>query len=179
VGKSSEGNSKFDQFGQVCVVHQNGIIAIVQSFESPSENTNAPAETGESSQTATPETSASPVGGSMQEYYQLKQNLLLWTLVLTAIIFVAVWMTYNLNIALNYFIGACIGVIYLRMLAKDVEALGGQKIKLSKTRFVPLIGAIVLASQWNQLQILPIFLGFVTYKAAIIGYTLTSLLPDR
>jgi len=151
----------------------------VYSGESSSANANTPTATGQSHQTASSEARTASTGSSMQEFYQLKRNLLWWTLVLTAIIFVSVWIAYNLNIALNYFIGACIGVIYLRMLAKDVEALGGQKVKLSKTRFVPLIGAIVLASQWNQLQILPIFLGFVTYKAALIGYTLTSLLPDN
>ena len=116
---------------------------------------------------------------SMQEFYNLYQELLIGTLVLTGVIFVSVWTFYSLNIALNYLLGSCTGVLYLRMLAKDVEALGGEKKQLSKTRLALLIGLILLASQWNQLQIMPIFLGFLTYKAALIIYVLrTSFIPD-
>ncbi len=107
---------------------------------------------------------------SMQEFYQLYQELLLITLVLTGIICISVCVFYSLNIALNYLLGACVGVVYLRMLAKDVERLGNEKSQLSKTRLALIVGVILLASRWNQLRILPIFLGFLTYKAALIIY---------
>jgi ATP synthase protein I len=106
----------------------------------------------------------------MQEFYKLYQELLLITLVLTGVVFISVWIFYSLNIALNYLLGACTGVVYLRMLAKDVERLGREKNQLSKTRLALLVGIILLASRWNQLQILPIFLGFLTYKATLIIY---------
>jgi len=114
---------------------------------------------------------AKPVdSSSMQEFYQLYQELLIITLALTVVIFVSVWVFYSLNIALNYLLGACTGVLYLKMLAKDVERLGREKQQLSKTRLALLIALILLASRWNQLQILPIFLGFLTYKATLIIY---------
>jgi len=117
--------------------------------------------------------------GSMQEYYQLQQELLVNTLALTGIIFISVWIFYSLNIALNYLIGACTCVVYLRMLANDVERLGREKERLSKSRFALFIGLIIVATQLNQLQILPIFLGFLTYKAALIVYMLRiTFLPD-
>ncbi|AFZ22871.1 ATP synthase I chain [Cylindrospermum stagnale PCC 7417] len=111
-----------------------------------------------------------PVDSSMQEFYQLYQELLVTTLALTGIVFVSVWIFYSLNIALNYLLGACAGVLYLRMLAKDVEGLGREKQSLSKTRLALLVALLLLASRWNQLQILPIFLGFLTYKATLIIY---------
>lgn len=109
---------------------------------------------------------------SMQDFYRLYQELLWTTLAITAIVFVSVWISYSLNIALNYMIGAATGVIYIRMLAKDVERLGREKQKLSNTRLALLIILILLASRWNQLKILPIFLGFLTYKAALIIYVI-------
>jgi ATP synthase protein I len=115
----------------------------------------------------------------MQEFYQLSQELLMITLVLTGIVFICVWIFYSLNIALNYLIGACTGVVYLRMLAKDVERLGREKSQLSKTRLALLILLILLASRWNQLQIMPIFLGFLTYKATLIIYVIrTAFISD-
>lgn len=116
---------------------------------------------------------------SMEEFYQLYQKLLVITLVLTGIIFISVWIFYSLNIALNYLIGACAGVVYLKMLAKDVERLGDEKKRLSKGRFALFIGLIVLATQWHELQVMPIFLGFLTYKATLLVYTVqTAFLPD-
>lgn len=110
----------------------------------------------------------------MQEYYQLCQALLRWTLAFTAIVFVTVWLVYSLNLALNYLIGACTGVVYLRMLARDVEQLGRTKKRLGSTRLALVAGLIIVATQWNQLQVMPVFLGFLTYKVALIVYVIWS-----
>lgn len=114
----------------------------------------------------------------MLEYYQLQQNLLKICLFLTGIIFVFVWIFYSLNIALNYFIGACTGVVYLRLLARNVAQLGRGRSRISNSRLALLIGVIVLASRVNDLQIMPIFLGFLTYKVAVIAYMVqTTFMP--
>lgn len=112
---------------------------------------------------------------SMKEFYQLYQEFLTITLVLTGIIVISVWIFYSLNIALNYLLGACAGVVYLRMLAKDVERLSTENARLSKSRFALLVALILLASRWNQLQILPIFLGFLTYKATLLFYVVREV----
>ena len=140
------------------------------------ESTEPTLETGDISQ---PGSTATETTESMQEFYQLSQELLAITLVLTGVVFICVWIFYSLNIALNYAIGACTGVVYLRMLAKDVERLGREKSQLSKTRLALLIVLILLASRWNQLQIMPIFLGFLTYKATLIIYVIrTAFISD-
>ncbi|MGA9381286.1 MAG: ATP synthase subunit I [Phormidium sp.] len=115
---------------------------------------------------------------SMQEYYNLQKELFVVTLTTTAIIFVSVWISYNLNTALNYLLGACTGVLYLRMLAKNVEQLGQQNRRLSKSRFAIFIGLIILATQLSQLQVLPIFLGFLTYKVALLYQMVRALMPS-
>jgi ATP synthase protein I len=113
---------------------------------------------------------------SIQEYHALQQELLITTLAMMAIAFFPVWIFYSLNIALNYLIGACTGVVYLRMLARNVEQLGRGTQQLNKTRLVLLVGLILIASRWDQLQIMPIFLGFLTYKVAVVFYMLRSIL---
>lgn len=115
---------------------------------------------------------------SMQDYYNLQNELYVVTLTTTAMIFVSVWIFYNLNTALNYLLGACTGVVYLRMLAKNVEQLGQQNRRLSKSRFAVFIGLIILATQLSQLQVLPIFLGFLTYKVALLYQMVRALMPS-
>ena len=116
---------------------------------------------------------------SMQEFYRLQRELLLITLALTGIIFVSVWLAYSLNIALNYLLGACTGVVYLKVLARNVERLGKDREKLGKSQLAIFIGLIIVATQWNQLQIVPIFLGFLTYKATLIVYMFRTFMAPN
>ena len=117
---------------------------------------------------------------SMQDFYQLQRELLVTTLVLIGPIFGSVWVFYSLSTALNYLLGACTGVVYLKVLARNVERLGTQEKQVGKSQLALFIGLIVVATQWNQLHVLPIFLGFLTYKGALLIYTLRILmLPDR
>lgn len=107
---------------------------------------------------------------SMREYYRLQRELLVVAIALTGIIFVSTWVFYSLNTALNYMIGSCAGIFYLRLLAKHVEQIGRKKGRLGQTRLAGLIILIILASRLEQLEILPVFLGFLTYKASLIVY---------
>ena len=156
--------------------HHN-LTVLVSSPVSLSDESIAPTPTTQQdAKTASEDTES---GNSMQEFHQLFQRLLLITLVLTGVIFISVWIFYSLNIALNYLIGACTGVVYLKMLARDVEQLGSEKTSLSKTRFALFIGVMIVASQWRELQILPIFLGFLTYKATLLVYMVQiAFIPD-
>ena len=113
---------------------------------------------------------------SMDEFYALRQELLLTTLVASGIAFFSVWWFYTLDVALSYLLGSLVGMVYLRMLARDVERLGPDK-KLGKNRLALFVVLILVVARWNQTQIVPAFLGFLTFKAAIIFYTLRITLP--
>ncbi len=126
-----------------------------------------------------------PSETSMQDYYRLQQNLLALTLAFSAVIFPTVWWAYSLNIALNYLVGAFTGVLYLRMLARSVGRIGREASSansggFNSGRLAILIGVLVVATQWQQLSVLPVFLGFLTYKAALIAFVLwTAVLPAK
>lgn len=120
-------------------------------------------------------TESPPQGNSMKEYYQLQKTLLLATLILMGVIFFPVWYFYSLNTALNYLLGAAVGLMYLRFLGKDVERLGQQNQRIGSKGLGIFAVLIIVASRWQQLHILPVFLGFLTYKGAIIFYTLQTV----
>ncbi|MEO1294588.1 MAG: ATP synthase subunit I [Cyanobacteria bacterium J06636_16] len=119
-----------------------------------------------------------PSSNPMSDYYRLQARLLRVTVIFSVVIFVSVWLSYSLHVALNYLIGACVGVVYLRMLSKNVERLGSSSGGISGGRLALVALLILVASQWNQLEIMPAFLGFLTYKAALIGYTLWEAFPS-
>jgi ATP synthase protein I len=115
---------------------------------------------------------------SMDEYRQLKLELFVGTLVISTVVFVAVAMLKNLPVALNYLLGAVAGVVYLRLLSKDVDRIGSENQRISWNRMALFVGLMVVAAKWHQLQVLPVFLGFLTYKAALLVYLIRTLLAD-
>jgi ATP synthase protein I len=115
---------------------------------------------------------------SMGEYQQLKQELFLTTLAIAAVAFPTVVYFFGLRTAGNYLLGAVTGVVYLRLLARDVDRLGTETMKLSLNRQALVIVLMLVAAKWDQLQILPVFLGFLTYKAASIVYLVRILSSD-
>ncbi|MEG4284565.1 ATP synthase subunit I [Microcoleus sp. A006_D1] len=142
----------------------------------PTEPTPVTEDIPQAGTVSTVSTVSSETSNPMQDFYSLQQELLAYTLAFTAIIFISVWIFYSLNIALNYLLGASTGVVYLKMLARDVERIGSENQRISKTRLGLFFAVMIVGTQWNQLQILPIFLGFLTYKAALMVYVIRSAL---
>jgi ATP synthase protein I len=118
---------------------------------------------------------------SMEDYYQLQKTLYLVTIALIGIIYFPVWYFYSLNTALNYLLGAVVGIVYLGLLGKEVERLGQQEQRVGTKGLAVFAILIIVASKWQQLHILPVFLGFLTYKAAILIYMLQTIMnvPDK
>ena len=115
---------------------------------------------------------------SMGEYQQLKRELYLITLAITVVAFVTVVLVYGWKISFSYLLGAVAGVVYLRLLAKDVDRIGNESVKLSPNRLALFVVLMLVAAKWHQLQILPVFLGFLTYKAALLIYIFRTIWLD-
>ncbi|BAQ62951.1 ATP synthase protein I2 [Geminocystis sp. NIES-3708] len=57
-------------------------------------------------------------------------------------------------------------------MSREVERVGTSKRSIGATRLAIFAGLMIVATQRQQLQVIPIFLGFMTYKAAILFYIL-------
>ena len=104
----------------------------------------------------------------MEEYNRLKLRLILITLGAGVVIGLAVGVWYGWNIALSYAVGALVGTVYFRMLTKSVDRLGSESNRLGFSRLGLFVLLIVVAAKSDQLEILPAFLGFMTYKVAVL-----------
>jgi ATP synthase protein I len=119
---------------------------------------------------------------SLDEYGDLKLKLLVITLIMSGAISLTVWGVCGSNLALNYLLGAVVGMVYLRMLSRDIDQLGQQQKLLSyskPSRFLLFTVLIVAAARVQHLHVLPVFLGFMTYKVAILVYTIQDLTRTR
>ena len=126
-----------------------------------------PAKNSASLQTVV-ENSFTSVSDGMEDYNRLKFKLLVLTFASGIIIGLAVWAWYGWNIALSYFVGALVGTVYFRMLTKGVDRLGSESNRLGFSRLGLFVILIVIAAKSDQLEILPAFLGFMTYKVAVL-----------
>ena len=115
---------------------------------------------------------------SMEDYYALIRELFVTTAVLIGIVFPAVWFRYGVGVASIYLLGAFTGMLYLRLLGKNVEKLG-QGGAVGKSQVAVFAGVMIAAAKIEQLSILPIFLGFLTFKAGIFVYTLRYVNSTR
>lgn len=131
----------------------------------PAKNSTAPQA---ATQTVV-ETSSTLVSDGMEEYNRLKSKLLVINIASGCIIALGVLWFYGWNIALSYAVGALVGTIYFRMLTKGVDRLGGESNRLSFSRLGLFILLIAIAAKSDQLHILPAFLGFMTYKVAVLA----------
>ncbi|MEO0852657.1 MAG: ATP synthase subunit I [Cyanobacteria bacterium J06648_11] len=119
-----------------------------------------------------------PVVATMQpggEYDRLQQRLVTTTFVIGVVIAIALAWVYPVNVALNYGLGALGGVVYFRMLARGVARIGRANRRLGPSRLALVAALVIVATRVDSLQVLPIFLGFLTYKVALLIYAVQVL----
>lgn len=131
-------------------------------------------------QDAEPEASASATEhpATMQpggEYDRLQQQLIIYAFGAGVVISIGLAFVYPPNVVANYGLGALCGVVYLRMLARGVARLGLANRRLGPSRMALVAALVVVATQVDSLQVLPIFLGFLTYKAALLIHAVQVL----
>ncbi len=112
-----------------------------------------------------------PSDNGMEDYARLQRRLMLATLMVSLVAtLVAAW-RFDLLVARSLLVGACAGVLYLRLLSRSVARLGGGSRQVGRFQLVVPIVLIVSAARFPQLELLPAFVGFLLYKPALILQT--------
>ncbi len=108
------------------------------------------------------------------EFAQLKQTLVVGTLLVALGLTVTVSLVWGLRTGLSFGVGGAAGALYLRLLAKSVESThsGGWRFPIGSARMVVFIGLMVIALKTKTLAALPAFLGFLTYKVFLLVYAI-------
>jgi len=114
----------------------------------------------------------------MVEYYALQRRLQLIAAGLALLLFGAVCFLYSFNTALSYLLGAFTGMVYFHLLGRSVASLGGKPDRFANLRFPVIVLALIISIKLQMLEMLPTFLGLMTFKVAILFDTLRDMYRD-
>ena len=114
------------------------------------------------------------------EYDKFRQHLLVTTLVTSLAICCTIVWFFPVNVVVNYAVGSLVGIVYLHMLGRGVARVGSASRSTGAPARLGLFALlIIVATQVKSLEVLPIFLGFMTFKAALFIYAFQTLVPSR
>ncbi|WP_255145464.1 ATP synthase subunit I [Synechococcus sp. ATX 2A4] len=120
-----------------------------------------------------PQTEATLANG-MEDYARLQRRILLATLILSAFAVVLAAFLFDRSTALSLAVGALAGMLYMRLLARSVARIGGDKRSVGKSQLLVPIVLVLAASRLPFLEIVPSLVGFLLYKPALILQALTD-----
>lgn len=137
---------------------------VLKSLETPADATPPDA----------PDVVAEVKDTGLDDFLRLQRRLLWLTLCLAAIAVPVTALVFDRSTALSLAIGAAGALLYLRLLARSVSRLGENSRSVGKVQLLVPIVLVLAASRLPQLSILPVFLGFLLYKPAVIIQALTD-----
>ncbi len=115
-----------------------------------------------------------PLANGMDDYVRLQRRIQLATLILSAFAVVLAALLFDRSTALSLAVGALAGMLYMRMLARSVARIGGDKRAVGKSQLLVPIVLVLAASRLPYLEIVPSLVGFLLYKPALILQALTD-----
>jgi ATP synthase protein I len=122
------------------------------------------------------------VAAEVARYESVKADFTTWTLALIGVGAATTAVAYSRDVCASYLVGAAGGLLYLRLLGRSVDAMGGGGNLAAgaagqQRLLIPLILALGY-NRWNtlfaagaglSLQLPPMLVGFFTYKLAVIA----------
>lgn len=104
----------------------------------------------------------------LADYIRLQRRLLVATVCLAAAAVVFTWALFGGETARSLLLGACCGLVYLRLLARSVSRLGPDSRSLGRLQLLVPCLLVIASSRIPALHLLPAFIGFVLYKPALL-----------
>lgn len=130
---------------------------------------------------------AERLAAEAQRYEDLKRELFAVAGGLALSLLAATYIFYGRDVAASYGVGALGGLLYLRLLNRSIDGVGGAGGVLSQPRLlIPIAMAMgyhryhhtMSGSSTVDLQLLPMLLGFFTYKGAVVAKQAATLFSD-
>ncbi|KAG6551153.1 hypothetical protein Mapa_007388 [Marchantia paleacea] len=128
-------------------------------------------------------------------YLKLKRDLQITTLGIGGLCAVSTYFAYSPQVAASYGAGLLGALVYVRMLGSSVDSIGAQDAgsaargALGQPRLLVPVVLVMVYNRWNalavpeydvmSLQLIPMLVGFFTYKAATLVETFKELLPNQ
>ena len=114
------------------------------------------------------ESSENNSGDLSTEYVLLQLRIFRINLVVTAFAAVVFILFVDLNAAISLLLGACSGIIYLRLLAKNIGSLGKSSSSVGKVQLIVPAALVLVVAKVPDLHLLPSLVGFLLYKPSLI-----------
>ena len=107
-------------------------------------------------------------GDLSEEYLLLQLRIFRINLVVTVFAAVVSILFVDLNAAISLLLGACSGIIYLRLLAKNIGSLGKSSSSVGKVQLIVPAALVLVVAKVPDLHLLPSLVGFLLYKPSLI-----------
>jgi len=107
-------------------------------------------------------------GDANAEYIQLQLRIFRMEIILTVFAVLICSIFFDRHSAISLCIGACSGILYMRLLARGIGKLGKSSMSVSKVQLLVPILLFFLISRFPEIQLWPALLGFLLYKPSLI-----------
>ena len=107
-------------------------------------------------------------GDLSEEYVLLQLSIFRINLAVTALAVLVSILFVDLNAAISLLLGACSGIIYLRLLAKNIGSLGKSSSSVGKVQLIVPVALVLVVAKVPELNLLPALVGFLLYKPSLI-----------
>ncbi len=104
---------------------------------------------------------------ALEEYAQLQRRIFTTALVVIALSFSLSAFFLGLQFSISLLVGAFSGLIYLRLLARNIGKLGKGSKAVSKVQLLVPVMLVLAVSRLPQLDLLPALIGFILYKPSM------------
>jgi ATP synthase protein I len=109
-----------------------------------------------------------PVVNPMDDYVRLQRRLMMATLAVSAAAVPLSWIWFGGSAAASLLLGACSGLLYLRLLARSVARIGSDSRSIGRFQLLVPTLLVMAAIRIPAIELLPALAGFVLYKPALL-----------